>query len=83
MDLTNKVSAYANALDSDIASERLEQVRNRELWRGYVGTIYGCIAATDNGYAFNTRQEAIENAKLMREQCRAIVRAAAAMGGAP
>ena len=39
MDLTDKVAAYANALDSDISAERFEQVRNSELWRGWAGTI--------------------------------------------
>lgn len=34
IDLTDKVAAYANALDSDIDAERFEQVRNRALWRG-------------------------------------------------
>jgi len=69
MDLTDKVAAYANALDSDISAERFEQVRNSELWRGWAGTIYGCIVSTKNGYAFETKAEAIKNALWFREQC--------------
>jgi hypothetical protein len=41
MDLTDKIAAYANALD---------------------------------GYAFDTKAEALENARTMREQCREIRR---------
>jgi hypothetical protein len=74
MDFTDKVAAYANALDSDIGAERLQQVRNSELWRGWMGTIYGCGVATTAGYAFDTKAEALENARTMREQCREIRR---------
>jgi hypothetical protein len=74
MDLTDKIAAYANALDSDIDAERLQQVRNSELWRGWMGTIYGCGVATTAGYAFDTKAEAVENARVMREQCREIRR---------
>ena len=73
-DLTDKVAAYANALDSDIDAERFEQVRNRALWRGWIGTIYGAGVGTESGYAFGTKHEAVENARLMREQCRDVVR---------
>lgn len=81
IDLTDKVAAYANALDSDIDAERFEQVRDRKLWRGWIGTIYGAGVGTDAGYAFGTKYEAVENARLMREQCREIRRKAT--GGAP
>ena len=74
IDLTDKVAAYANALDDDIDAEQFKQVRNGTLWRGYVGTIYGCMVATENGYAFQSRRDALENARQMREQCREIVR---------
>lgn len=80
IDLTDKVAAYANALDSDIDAERFEQVRNRALWRGWIGTIYGAGIGTNAGYAFTTRNEAIGNARLAREQCREIVRARNAGG---
>jgi hypothetical protein len=81
IDLTDKVAAYANALDSDIDAERFEQVRDGKLWRGYAGTIYGYPVATDNGTTFDTRADALENARLFREQCREIRRKAT--GGAP
>lgn len=74
MDFTDKVAAYANALDSDIGAERFQQVRNSELWRGWMGTIYGCGVGTKNGYAFDTKAEAVENARIMRDQCREIRR---------
>ena len=77
----DKATAYANALDSDIAVEPFNQVRNSVLWRGFVGTIYGCMVATDNGTAFGTSAAALENARLFREQCREIRREAT--GGAP
>lgn len=77
----DKVTAYANALDSDVAAERFEQVRDSKLWRGWVGTIYGCMVATDNGTTFDTAPAALANAELFREQCREIRRKAT--GGAP
>jgi hypothetical protein len=80
IDLTDKVAAYANALDSDIDAERFEQVRNRALWRGWIGTIYGSMVGTNAGYAFPTKSEAVGNARLAREQCRDIVRARNAGG---
>ena len=70
----DKAAAYANALDSDIAAESWQQVRASKLWRGFVGTIYGCPVGTDNGTMFDTAADALANAKLMREQCRDIVR---------
>lgn len=77
----DKATAYANALDSDIAAEPWQQVRDGKLWRGYAGTIYGCPVATDNGATFDSRADALENARLFREQCREICRKA--NGGAP
>jgi len=74
IDLTDKVMAYANALDSDIAAEQWQQVRDGKLWRGYVGTIYGCPVGTDSGTTFDTAAAALANAALMRQQCREIVR---------
>ena len=77
----DKASAYANALDSDIAVEPFNQVRNSVLWRGFVGTIYGCMVSTDNGTSFSTSVAALENARLFREQCREIVRVRAGITG--
>ena len=77
----DKAAAYANALDTDMAAEPWQQVRNSELWRGYVGTIYGCPVGTDSGTYFETKHEALENARLFRERCREIRRKAT--GGAP
>ncbi len=80
IDLSDKIAAYANALDSDIDAERFEQVRNRALWRGWIGTIYGAGVGTEAGYAFCTKNDALANAKRMREQCRDIVRGRTAGG---
>lgn len=80
MDLTDKAAAYANALDSDMAAQPWQQVRAGKLWRGFVGTIYGCPVMTDNGTTFDTAAAALANAELFREQCRAIVRARDAGG---
>lgn len=74
MDLTDKAAAYANALDSDITAEPFQQVRDRKLWRGFSGAIYGRLVSTDQGYAFETRAEALENARLFRKKCREILR---------
>lgn len=76
IDLTDKLSAFAIALDSDIDAERLEQVRDSKLWRGWIGTIYGVGVSTEAGYAFCTKHDAMVNAKLMRERCRDILRKA-------
>jgi len=80
IDLSAKVASYANALDSDIDAERFDQVRNRALWRGWIGTIYGAGVGTEAGYAFCTKNDALANAELMRAQCRDIVRARNAGG---
>ncbi len=77
MDLTDKAAAYANALDSDMAAQPWQQVRDGKLWRGYVGTIYGCPVATDSGATFDSAAAALANAELFREQCREIRRKAA------
>lgn len=66
----DKATAYAIALDSDVAAQRLQQVRDGKLWRGYVGTIYGCMVATENGTTFDTYADALANARLFRERCR-------------
>jgi hypothetical protein len=77
----DKATAYANALDTDITAEPFQQVRDGKLWRGYSGAIYGCLVSTDKGYAFEWKHEALENARLFREQCREIRRKAT--GGTP
>lgn len=71
--LTDKVAAYANALDTDIGTVPFKQVRDSRLWVGYSGTIHGCMIGTEKGFAFPTPREALDNAYLMREQCREIV----------
>lgn len=71
--LTDKVAAYANALDSDINIDQFKQVRSGYLWSGYAGTIHGCMIGTEKGFAFPTPREALDNAYLMREQCRAVL----------
>ncbi len=81
IDLTNKAAAYAMALDGDITAEPWQQVRNRQLWRGYIGAIYGAPVATEKGTLFDTRAEAIANARLFRDQCAAIDEARASAGG--
>ncbi len=73
-DLEDKIAAYANALDDDIDAVQFNQVRNGTLWSGYVGTIYGRMVSTEKGYAFQSRRDALENARHMRERCREIVR---------
>jgi len=73
--MTDKAAAYANALYSDITVEHFKQVRDGKLWHGYSGAIYGCLVSTDKGYAFETRDEALDNAFLFRDQCIAIVQA--------
>ena len=70
----DKVAHYAAALDSDIGAMPWEQVRDGKLWRGYVGTIYGKPVATEfGGLLFDHRDEALENARRMRDECRAIM----------
>lgn len=68
----DKAAAYANALDTDITAEPFQQVRDGKLWRGYSGAIYGVLVSTGKGYAFEWKHEAMENARLFREQCREI-----------
>lgn len=70
----DKIDAYANALDSDITAESFKQVRDGKLWRGFIGTIYGCGVGTESGTVFNTRREAWTNAVKFRERCREIQR---------
>lgn len=68
----DKAAIYANALDSDIGAERIQQVRNSTLWRGWIGTIYGCKVGSDKGVTVDTKAEALDSAFRMREQCREI-----------
>ena len=72
MYMTDKAAIYANALDSDLGAERIQQVRSSNLWRGWIGTIYGCKVGSDKGVMVETKAEALESAFRMREQCREI-----------
>lgn len=70
------VASYAAALDSDISSKPWQVVRNRVLVRGHVGTIYGKLVSTERaGFMFDTRAEAVSNAKLARELCQGMMKA--------
>lgn len=70
----NNAWAFSIAEDSDISARQFDQVLQGKLWRGWVGTIYGCMVGTEKGMLANHRLDAIENARMMREQCRAIHR---------
>lgn len=70
----DKVAHYAKAMDWDISAMSWEQVRDGKLWRGYAGTIYGKPVGTEaGGLLFDHRDEALENARRMRDECRAIM----------
>lgn len=73
-----KLHAYAIALDDDIGAQRIEQVRDGKLWRGWIGTIYGVKVGTTKGALFDSHAEALENARMMREQCRQAIESMAA-----
>jgi len=68
----DKVAAYAMATEDDIAAVRFEQVRNSKVWRGYMGTVYGCRVASTDQVGFDTFDEARNDAVKFVEQCRAI-----------
>lgn len=68
----DKLAAYAMATDDDIAAERFERVRNSNVWRGYMGTVYGCRVASTDQVGFDTFDEARNDAVKFVEQCRAI-----------
>lgn len=65
----DKLEAYAMAADDDIAAVRFEQVRASKLWRGYMGTVYGCKVASTDQVGFDTYEEARADAMKFVEQC--------------
>ena len=71
--MTDKIAAYAMALESDINTERFQVVENSKLQTYWIGTVYGGGVATDAGYKFKTPEEAWDNASKFIEQCASIV----------
>ena len=71
--MTDKIAAYAMALQSDINTERFKVVENSKLQTYWIGTVYGGGVATEAGYKFNTPEEAWDNASRFIEQCAEIV----------
>lgn len=71
--MTDKIAAYAMALQSDINTERFQVVENSKLETYWIGTVYGGGVATDAGYKFKTPTEAWDNASLFIEKCAEIV----------
>jgi hypothetical protein len=71
--MTDKIAAYAMALQSDINTERFQVVENSKLQTYWIGTVYGGGVATDAGYKFKTPTEAWDNASRFIEQCAEIV----------
>ena len=65
----DKLEAYAIAADDDIAAARFEQVRESKLWRGYMGTVYGCKVAATDQVGFDTYEEARADAMKFVEKC--------------
>ena len=71
--MTDKIEAYAMALQSDINIERFQVVENSKLQTYWIGTVYCGGVATDAGYKFKTTTEAWDNASRFIEQCAEIV----------
>lgn len=71
--MTDKIAAYAMALQSDINTERFQVVENSKLQTYWVGTVYGGGVATEAGYKFKTPQEAWDNASRFIDECAGIV----------
>ena len=69
----DKIEMYAAALQSDINSERFQQVVDGKLKTYWIGTVYGGGVATARGYKFDTSEEALENASAFVERCAEIV----------
>ena len=69
----DKIEIYAAALQSDINSERFQQVVDSKLKTYWIGTVYGGGVATARGYKFDTPGEARENASAFVERCAEIV----------
>ena len=73
----DKIEIYAAALQSDINSERFQQVVDSKLKTYWIGTVYGRGVATARGYKFKTPEEAWNNASNFVDQCAEIVSARA------
>lgn len=73
--LPDKIEIYAAALQSDINSERFNQVVNGKLETYWIGTVYGGGVATSKGFKFGTPDEAWDNASDFVEQCAEILSA--------
>lgn len=71
--MTDKIAAYAMALQSDINTERFQVVEKSKLETYWIGTVYGGGVATDAGYKFKSPEEAWDNASRFIEQCAEIV----------
>lgn len=69
----DKIEIYAAALQSDINSERFQQVVDSKLKTYWIGTVYGGGVATARGYKFDTPEEAWDNASEFVERCAEIV----------
>ena len=69
----DKIEIYAAALQSDINSERFQQVVNSKLETYWIGTVYGGGVATERGYKFKTPEEAWDNASDFVDRCAEIV----------
>ena len=71
--MRERVFAYSIALPDDIGAQRWEQVRDGKLWHGWVSTVYEHPVGTcEYGRYFDTRAEAVENARIFVEQCKAM-----------
>jgi hypothetical protein len=71
--LPDRIEMYAAALQSDINTERFQQVINGKLETFWMGTVYGLGVATQRGHKFKTPEEAWDNASDFIEQCATIV----------
>jgi len=69
----DKIEIYAAALQSDINSERFQQVVNSKLETYWIGTVYGGGVATERGHKFKTSKEARNNAAYFVERCAEIL----------
>lgn len=72
--IPDKIGAYAMALPGDISATWIKQVRDGKLCHFFVGTVYGCMVATEQGTYFDTLDDARHNAGVFVEQCAAIQR---------
>lgn len=66
----DKLAAYAEALDSDVGAKVHRRVVDGKVKALYGGTVYGAFVMTEKGSAFDTYEQAYENAKLFVEQAK-------------